>query len=679
VHPSGYEVIVTNARRSPKFPGALIIFRLVCGVILSICFAGALTQSLAQDSDASSTQQNSATQLRVEVTPVSGGAELLTIWGYPAARNESSEREIPLLSVLRDTLGDTDKTNDLLRQLWVYTYTRPIVRQRIAAFIPFLYRRVGNKSAGQAARVPPAIIDLSRLEQETWKRFFVEGITQLALDQPLARFSANTYRRSSHDYRQSHLTRALSILSWYESQGPSPALTEADVTSIQARLSLTEKPFGGLIDPIHLQRFQTQEASNWNDRRGHNWELLRQQAESSGLYFEPLAMPDRGATHVMLWISRADLRQREAKYFNGRFLNIKNPWTDDRLLRWKGYTEDKYFSPEDGAVSIEASKLRRSSEMIPLAVYGLDFPKIPALLIDFRDSANPKRRELSRRVIDEVARNAFSLSKFGNLYYFFGRTAFDFVTSRRGVDISQPSRLRAYAELKLLLTLDSKISPALRDELQQRLEKISSNPLENDLQAEQKLARDQYQALVAWAQRSDGLAAALERERGEEMTKFVHSRKKRTLLRFANILSAGLYTHREKMSPQALAQLNKERQLDYHQNFLREVAMSTPVAEVTWSIEDVQRSLRYIAENSSLAGSSEVRAIARIFARTDDMVAKELCLQGLRRIENKSAKEELLRIVKSEQTAQQWRALAQEYLLVAAPPTCCGANSGELR
>jgi len=661
----------------PKFLSSFRFFKLAC-CAFSISFAGGLTQSLAQDSDISPTEENPPAQLRVKVTPIRGGAELLTLWGYQGGKSDSNEKAIPLLSVLRDTLGDTDKTNDLFRQLWVYAYTRPSARQRTAALIPFFYRRFGHQPGRKAAEVPPAIIDLSQPERETWKRFFVSGVTQVVLDQPLARFSAGAYRRSSRDYRQAHVMRALSILSLYESQGTNSALTEADLTPIRARLMLTEKPLGGLIDSIHLRKVQIKETVNWNDLRGHNWELLRQQVESSGLYFEPLAMPDSGVTQVMMWIARADLRQRETKYYDGRFLNIKNPWTDDRLLRWKGYTEDKYFNADNRAVPVEVDGVRRL-EMIPLAVYGLDFPKIPALLIDFRDSANPKRRELSRRLIDEVASNVFSLSRFGNLYYFLGRLAFDFVTSRRGVDIGQPSRLRAYSQLKLLLTLNSKISPALRDELQQRLEAVSSNPLENDLRAEPKLALDQHQALIAWAQRANGLPAALARERGEEMTKFVHGRTKRTLLRLANIFSAGLFTHREKISPQTLARLDKERQLAYHRNFLREVAGSTPVAEVTWSIDKVQRSLRYIAENSSLAGTSEVRMIAKIFTRTDDLVAKQLCLMGLGRIENKSAREELLRILNSEETTQHWRSLAREYLQASIPPSCCGATSAELR
>ena len=45
----------------------------------------------------------------------------------------------PLVSVLRDTLGDSNPENDKLRYLWPLTYTRPGLGQRIAGAIPFLH------------------------------------------------------------------------------------------------------------------------------------------------------------------------------------------------------------------------------------------------------------------------------------------------------------------------------------------------------------------------------------------------------------------------------------------------------------------------------------------------------------------------------------------------------------
>ena len=100
--------------------------------------------------------------------------------------------------------------------------------------------------------------------------------------------------------------------------------------------------------------------------------------------------------------------------------------------------------------------------MIPLALYGLDSPKIPFLLVDFRDTLNPKRREMSRRVLEDITKNILALSEFGDLSYMLGHRAFDFVTGRRGMDINQPSRLLSYSQLKLLLSLNNSLAPALQ-------------------------------------------------------------------------------------------------------------------------------------------------------------------------------------------------------------------------
>src|SRR5579871_4213788 len=59
---------------------------------------------------------------RVERRSVATGAELLTVFApLPGA----DDAEIPLISVLRDTLGDGEPENDRLRYLWVLTSASP--------------------------------------------------------------------------------------------------------------------------------------------------------------------------------------------------------------------------------------------------------------------------------------------------------------------------------------------------------------------------------------------------------------------------------------------------------------------------------------------------------------------------------------------------------------------------
>ena len=604
---------------------------------------------------------------RLERIPVAGGAELLTIFGQLDGLTpvEGESKEVPLVSVVRDTLGDDNPENDRLRYVWMLTYTKPSFGQRLASAVPFLYSRVGNKKRAGKSQ-PPPIMDLAGAGREVWERFFWSAIQTLLLDSYGTPMKAvtRTFRQNLSDYRKAHIVRALAILSLYEAETGTPsAFTPTEMVDIQARLLLSEKAFGGIIDDIYLQRVYEKQTTLTRDLRGHNWELLRQRAEAESLYFEPLEMPDGSATHALLWVARPDLEKNRERQFDGRFLNISNPWKDKRLQTWKGYTETRYFDAENRPTEPN-SEGSHAVEMVPLALYGLDFPKIPILLVDFRDGANPKRREMSRRVLEDVARNVLSLSRLA-LPYFLGRTVYDFVTGKRGMDINQQSRLKTYSQLKLLLSLSDSLDPHLRDEISQRLERVSLNPLENGLKAEAQLAREQYAALVDYARRPDGLPARLDRDRRVEMVPLRHGQTAQVFLRLANLLSFGLYTHRENSTPDLKAQIDIKRQLAFHERFLREVAKSSPQIEVVWDINDVRRSLRFIAEHGSEASGKTASIASRIFAHTEDEETRSLCLNGLYRINNETAKKELLRIYRDQKLEARWRTQSAEYLRLA--------------
>ena len=75
---------------------------------------------------------------RVEREPVADGAELITVFGRlhdPAS--SAQDLDVPLLAVLRDSLGDSDPANDRLRYVWILTSTRPtaVAARRLRAFL----------------------------------------------------------------------------------------------------------------------------------------------------------------------------------------------------------------------------------------------------------------------------------------------------------------------------------------------------------------------------------------------------------------------------------------------------------------------------------------------------------------------------------------------------------------
>src|SRR5262245_40449097 len=513
--------------------------------------------------------------MRLECVEVPGGAELITVFAkLGGIESTENDKWIPLVSILRDTLGDDNAENNRLRYVWPLTYTRPTVKQRLAAAIPFFYTRVGNKET--LSKTPPPALDLASPESEVWDKIFWTALQGILLDPygtPI-KASTSSYRRNSSDYRRSHIIRALSVLALYQAVKGESAFTPAEMAAIQGRLLLSEKTFGGLVDDSKLQAYYARKTTQSRDERGHNWELLRQRAETESLYFEPLLMPDGSATHALLWVAKRDLVKLQVSRYSSRFLNIANPWTDKRLLNWHGYTENRYFDSENHLVDSQTPGAE-AVEMIPLGLYGLDNPKIPMLLVDFRDSYNPKKREMSRRVLNDVTRNLLSLSKFGNLPFFLGRTVFDFVTGRRGMDINQPSRLATYSQLKLLIALNTSMLPELRAEVSGRLETISLNPFENDIDAEANIALAQYDALLAFAKDPNGLAAKLERDRREEMLPLEHGDKAQLAFRMLNVLSFGKYVHREELTVDMEDRLDIARRLQYHTRFLQQVAKST--------------------------------------------------------------------------------------------------------
>ena len=604
--------------------------------------------------------------LRLERVEVPGGAELITVSAKLAGldpKEESTEKDnwVPLVSILRDTLGDNNPENNRLRYVWPLTYTRPTTKQRLAAAIPFFYTRVENKE--KLTKTPPPAIDLAAPESEVWDKIFWTALQNILLDPygtPI-KASTSSYRRNSSDYRRSHIIRALSVLALYQAVKGESAFTSAEMATIQARLMLSDKTFGGLVDDSNLQSYYAKRTTQSLDERGHNWELLRQKAESESLYFEPLTMPDGSATHALLWVAKRDLLKNQGSRYSKRFLNIANPWTDKRLLDWKGYVETRYFDSENHPVDSQTPGAE-AVEMIPLGLYGLDNPKIPMLLVDFRDRYNPKTREMSRRVLNDVTKNFLSLSKFGNLPFFLGRTVYDFVTGRRGMDINQPSRLHTYSQLKLLLALNTSMEPELRSEVSGRLEKISLNPFENDLNAEASIATQQYNALLAYAKDPNGLAERLERDRRAEMLPLEHGEKAQLAFRVLNVLSFGKYVHREELTDDMENRLDIARRLQYHTTFLQQIAKSTAEVDITWNLEDVRRSLHFIAAHGSEAGSTTAAVTAKIFARTKDDETRRACLDSLSRIHNPKAKNELLRISQNNDVDKTLRDLASEYL-----------------
>jgi hypothetical protein len=129
-----------------------------------------------------------------------------------------------------------------------------------------------------------------------------------------------------------------------------------------------------------------------------------------------------------------------------------------------------------------------------------------------------------------------------------------------------------------------------------------------------------------------------------------------------HVLTFGKYVHREELTVDMEDRLDISRRLQYHTNFLQQIAKSSADVDVTWNLNEVKEALQFIADHGDQAGGSAAAVTAKIFARTKDDETRRACLDGLSRIRSSKAKNELMRIAQNTDVDQNLRDLANEYL-----------------
>jgi hypothetical protein len=332
-------------------------------------------------------------------------------------------------------------------------------------------------------------------------------------------------------------------------------------------------------------------------------------------------------------------------------------------MQWSGFTEARRSIPMDRSCR-QTHRARVRVDVIPLAVYGLDHPRFPALLIDFRDQSNPKRRELSRRLLNDITRNVLSISPYGDLSYLAGRSLYNFVTGRRGMDVNQPSRLRSYTQLKLLLALNTTLDPSLASETSRLIERVSMNPLQNDLKVEQALAERSYATLADSVRTpSKGLPDKLQQARRQEFHALKHGATAQVLLRTATFSTFGLYRHREE-EPVAVQEqaLDRARRLTYHERLSQGSHRLDAGGR-----RDVEHGRRppiasLLMEHGTATDESIARLAGTAVCADGRPRHRELALACLAHMDTASAHRTLVAISRDVKETEAWRAAARRHL-----------------
>jgi hypothetical protein len=492
-----------------------------------------------------------AADTRVEIVPAPDGADLITFF-----RNG-----VPQLTILRDTLGDPATGAHRFRQVWTYSYPRPGALQRIAAAIPFFYHRASWDKANPASAKPPKpLFDLSAPAKGTPARV-AEQLAQMDVFDTygiLVRAPTRAYRGNTGDYRDMNLARSLEIVDSGAKPDVLPAeLRDENWDEVRGRLWLSERLLGGYVGDERAEQVAVAEETGSAETRGSNWDFLRQCAEENGLYIEPLIEEPGAPREAVVWF--ADTPKTVApRTFDARYLGISNPFGDPQMAHWDGYTAQWFLDPNGVRVDAGAPGAQ-PVRMIPLALYALDYPRVPLLLMDFH-SDRARRREVVRRAADQITTGIFGITPYSSLSWFTARNTYMFVRDRQGAALNRVERMNAYARLRqILIETGTNIDPKFRRMLEAKLDGVALNPFEQDAGGEAALAGAQYSALLKWVQSPDGLSKMLDHERAAEYFDETHTPGRRAWIKTLEIGSLGLYRPVRAATPDTLQALDRYR------------------------------------------------------------------------------------------------------------------------
>ena len=408
-----------------------------------------LSLALANGRPSSAESQLPSANYYWQASPAGDSAQLLTLFCRACEDSTGSGRDIPLVAVLRDTLGDSGIENDRVSYVWLLTYSRPTWEKRALSAVPFFYWKVGDRSSKVRSSDLKPLMNLN-LPQHSVVSSSLRNVVQWTVLDPLTvsvRASSRAYQNNQLDHERLHLEEAESYLQSAPVTDADTGLNQKELDTVIARLELRKTMLGDFVSGHRAAEFGRNTNLADERTRARNWELLRQCADKTGLFFEPINLAGTRDEYAVLWYATDRLAPPDGPRLGPiwKLLNLRDPYTQrDHLLKntlyrrtWNGETR----------------------EVVPLGVYSLAYPKMPLLMVDFYDGGHLRRHELTQRAITEITSGVIGLSRFGNWYYFVGADLYDFYASRRGTAMNKTERLSCYSKFRVALALDSSVDP----------------------------------------------------------------------------------------------------------------------------------------------------------------------------------------------------------------------------
>jgi hypothetical protein len=512
-------------------------------------------------------------------SPAGNSAQLVTLFCRSCEEAEGSGRDIPLVAVLRDTLGGVNSEGNKISYVWLLTYSSPTWEKRALSAVPFFYWKVGG-STKVGDKEPKPLMNLAQ-PQRSVVSSAVKNVLQWSVLDPVSmsvRASSRAYQNNQADHERLHLEEAESYLQSAQAADDESGLSDEELHTVIARLDLRKRMLGGFVSASRAANFG-EEANLEQERiRARNWELLRQCADKAGLYFESIDLAGAKSQYAVLWypVNRSAPPEGIALGPIWKLLNLKNPYEErTRLLN-----ETHYQRMFDG----------RTVEVVPLGAYSLTYPKMPLLVIDFRDGGHLRWHELTQRSINEITSGLIGISHFTNWYYFAGADLYDFYASRRGGATNLQERLNCYSKFRVALALDKSLDPALLTAMQRRVGSLAVNPLETATQREMQAALQRYDLLEAAARENSKMAERLDKDRRAELARFESNKGERVRDGILHVATLGRYTHRAGNGD--FAELLEEyREVDYYLTLLDGLEAAGTQPEVAYDSSRIRYAL----------------------------------------------------------------------------------------
>ena len=158
--------------------------------------------------------ENSQTAFYWKRVPVGKTAQLLTLHCRSCAAVESESKDVPLVAVLRDTLGESGEGDSRVSYVWLLTYAKLNAGQQVLGAIPFFYWSVRNGSSTVTERDTAPLLNLTAVQHPVASAIGHNILQWVWLDPSITpiRAASRAYKSNDSDHERLHLEEAISYL-----------------------------------------------------------------------------------------------------------------------------------------------------------------------------------------------------------------------------------------------------------------------------------------------------------------------------------------------------------------------------------------------------------------------------------------------------------------------------------